>query len=536
MSRYCGPDSGVDKILSAAELWKSVALLGDGSMFSDHALWTLEGMESLETHFIKNPQDGQGTYWEKLRLQLEVTSSAVQQLAAEMNWLMLLCPSNIQAGSKRNTIKDAWEWSGENLPSTALPWLEDAILRGVGSAGVGFNNHRWRELRYCINFSLAFKRLSHDDRAELLRDCWKFGEWLEAIPENDSRQFRHMLVFLLFPDYFERIFGGDDRESLLLAFGGVTRARYRNMTSLDIDRTLLRIRCDLQEEYKTEDLDFYYPPLRSRWKQSDFETVTKGLTRKHVLLALAEIDQGNNPDRSNSTFYDLVYEARRYPPKLVLSLAVKHASGEEYDREDFSGGEQSPAFRLLRGLGFEIVEKKLVHDLVARFLVQAKEGQSQATSGYPTHYRQLALKLSFGFGEFAHVPWISFLGLGQETSNGIYPVILFYKEEGLVVLAYGISETNVPDKQWTGLDQPQTIRELFETRFNKRPRKYGKSYVSKVFELSDDGTIDFDSITYALDGMIDHYHQMLYGVADESSFREESPEEAEFSIQDAYFA
>ena len=104
-----------------------------------------------------------------------------------MSWLMLLCPSNIQAHSKRQTVRETWEWSGEQLPNTALPWLEDSILAGIGSAGAGYNNHRWRELRYCINFCLAFKRLSIDKRAELLIDGWQFGEWLQALPENDAK-------------------------------------------------------------------------------------------------------------------------------------------------------------------------------------------------------------------------------------------------------------------------------------------------------------------------------------------------------------
>ena len=288
MSRYCGPNSGADKILAAAERWKNVALLNDGSVFSDRQLWTLDGMETLETHFIKNLDEGQGSYWEKLRLQLEKTSPSVKQLAAEMNWLMLLCPSNIQPHSKRQTIRDTWEWSGEELPDSALPWLEDSILAGVGSAGAGYNNHRWRELRYCINLCLAFKRLSQDRRANLLQDGWRLGEWLQALPENDSRQLRHMLVFLLFPDSFERIFGGGDRASIVLAFGGVSRATLGGMTSLEIDRTLLRIRGELAREYETPDLDYYHRPLEARWKQPDFETVTKGVKREHVLLALGE--------------------------------------------------------------------------------------------------------------------------------------------------------------------------------------------------------------------------------------------------------
>jgi 5-methylcytosine-specific restriction protein B len=234
-----------------------------------------------------------------------------------------------------------------------------------------------------------------------------------------------MLVFLLFPDSFERIFGGGDRANIVLAFTDIDRASLNRLTSLEIDRKLWEIRASQEREYRTQDLDFYLPPLRSRWEQPDFATVTSGLTRENVLRALADIDQGNIPDRSNSTTYDLINKARRYPPKLVLSLAVKHASGEEYDRDDFTGGEQSPAFKLLRKLGFEIIEKKIVRELLEKFLAQANAAQSLVTRDYPKRYRQLDVKISFGAGVLARIPWISFLGPSQSTSNGIYPVILF---------------------------------------------------------------------------------------------------------------
>lgn len=530
MSRYCGTNNA-DKILFAAEHWRDKAFLSDGSVFSDQQLWTLEGMESLEAHFINNPDEGQGSYWEKLRHQLEGTPPVVRQLAAEMNWLMLLCPSNIQAQSKRQTIRDAWEWSGEKLPDSALPWLDDSILNGVGSAGAGYNNHRWRELRYCINFCLSFKRLPQERRAELLQDGWRFGEWIEDIPENESRQFRHMVVFLLFPNTFERIFGGGDREGVVLAFGGVTRATLNKMSSLEIDRTLLRIRGELENEYGTPKLDYYEPPLASRWKQPDFESVTKGVKFEHIIAALAEIDGGNVPDRSNSTTYDLLYCARRYPPKLVLSLAVKHASGAEYDRDDFSGGEQSPAFRFLRNLGFEIVEKRFVRDLIEKFLAQAAGANSLVTANYPKQYRGLDVKVSFGQGVLTHVPWASFLGPNQKTSNGIYPVLLFYKESGVLILAYGISETEVPSKLWKDVESVKTVSEYFQDRFGHPAEKYGKSRVAVSFDVQ--SNIDFAALTQALDEMVDRYRLLFVDLGEKLPADGSKPDEQVYSIQDA---
>jgi hypothetical protein len=57
-------------------------------------------------------------------------------------------------------------------------------------------------------------------------------------------------------------------------------------------------------------------------------------------------------------------------------------------------------------------------------------------NGYPKSYRGFDVSVSFGQGNLAQIPWIAFLGPGQKTSNGIYPVYLFYREIDLLILAY----------------------------------------------------------------------------------------------------
>ncbi|ASX07935.1 hypothetical protein CA696_023270 [Escherichia coli] len=85
---------------------------------------------------------------------------------------------------------------------------------------------------------------------------------------------------------------------------------------------------------------------------------------------------------------------------------------------------------------------------IEKFIKQAQQQRSQSTKDYPTSYRNLRVKLSFGYGNFTSIPWFAFLGEGQEASNGIYPVILYYKDFDELVLAYGISDTNEPHAQW----------------------------------------------------------------------------------------
>lgn len=420
MSRYCGKNDSAP-ILSAANHWREEAFLTDGSVFASRPLWTMEGLEALETHFVLNLDEGGGTFIAKLEGQLKTTQPFVKQLAAEMLWLMFLCPSNMGAVKKRSTISTIWEWSAEELPSSASAFLSDATLDGIGSAGPGFNNHRWRELTFCINTMLRFKRLPVAERKRLVADGWEFAKWLSDVPDATARQFRHMLLFMLFPDDFERIFGRLDRRAVAVAFSGLSNQTVNALSPLDLDRTLRRVRTELEEKHKTTNLDFYTPPLKGMWQQQDFRTATQDITADHVLQAIAEIDRKGIDPKEESTGYDLLYAAHRYPPKLVLSLAAKYARGTEFDRSQFTGGEDSSAFRLLRSLSFEIVPKAVLPDILKRFLTQASTGSALAVSGYPTEYRGLQVKVSFGKGVLARVPWIAFLGAGHVPTKGSYP-------------------------------------------------------------------------------------------------------------------
>ncbi len=263
MSRYCG-DKDTKAILEAAEHWRHKGLLTDGSIFSEKSLWQLEHLKSLDQYFINQLDEGEGNFFDKLSAQLAPTVPEVKQLTAEILWVMFLCPSNIGENKKREGIRTIWGWSQEALPEDS-PYLRDATLAGVGSAGMGYNNLRWRELIFVIRLVMALKQLTDVERESLLNDGWSLAKWLEQIPECDTRQFRHMMLFLLFPDEFERIFGGVDRRKIVSAFSRRSEAQVKSLSALDIDKELAQIRKHQEETYGSTELDFYLPPLRDQW-------------------------------------------------------------------------------------------------------------------------------------------------------------------------------------------------------------------------------------------------------------------------------
>lgn len=138
------------------------------------------------------------------------------------------------------------------------------------------------------------------------------------------------------------------------------------------------------------------------------------------------------------------------------------------------------------------------------FLKQADQESSQSTKTYPVTYEGLKVKVSFGFGNFATIPWIAFLAQGQEVSDGIYPVILYYKEHDELILAYGISDTNKPRLQWHFASSPPvTVMEHLHSTVGVYPKKYGQSYYAFSQKVSQG--INYAQFDQELDKVIRNY-------------------------------
>ena len=130
----------------------------------------------------------------------------------------------------------------------------------------------------------------------------------------------------------------------------------------------------------------------------------------------------------------------------------------------------------------DMEENNSFYQQLIMFLEQAKTDNLK-TNHYVSQYQGTKVKVSFGIGGKATIPWISFLKGENTTSKGIYPVYLYYKEFEQLFLAYGISETNTPKLSWNVPDK-RTIREFYQTNYFKYPFRYGASYVFKVYDVN----------------------------------------------------
>jgi len=127
--------------------------------------------------------------------------------------------------------------------------------------------------------------------------------------------------------------------------------------------------------------------------------------------------------------------------------------------------------------------------ILTSFLLQAQRGDLK-TSSYPKERNGLKMKVSFGMGAPARIPWIAFIAPEMQVSKGFYPVYLYYKELDTLILAYGISETEEFPKTWPIeiMNSASTIQAYFDQEV---PR-YGASYVFKPYKIKFiDGKIEY---------------------------------------------
>ncbi len=259
------------QVLKSAKDWRRKCLLGDESLFTEENLWTLERVAELKELFVGNPIAGKQRFYDKLKVQIGGAESQVIQLASEALWLLLLMvyERTMKSTTKRDRILEVWALSGTSTPTS--PHLEEDVLRGMVNPGRGFMT-LWTEYGFLLTLLAAWKKLSpSEQRRLLLKHPWALGDWVSGVEDADSRSFRHMFLYLCYPDEYEKITSSAAKKQVYAVFSGLIADgddSYKNTPSLlTLDQSIYQIRQTLQQEHGTEELDFYQEPLMPLWQE-----------------------------------------------------------------------------------------------------------------------------------------------------------------------------------------------------------------------------------------------------------------------------
>ncbi len=263
-------------VKSVIDRWKELCLLHDGSLFSEEALWSKDNFSILKENYVENPIEGSDkSFLEKLSLQLEHCDSQARMLAAECLWILDLLPikEKLSVKKKINNFRTIWELSGKKMPEDSSLFSEEA-LSGLVSPGQGFLMGKWKEYSFLISTLHRLKSLDYERRASLLSEsnCWEFCEFVTEGEFAESVAFRHMLLFMVFPEFFESTATKNIKRKILNGFRDLVPEVNREPATLcELDRSLFDLRSKLQKD-KNEIINFFDQEMRTFW---DDNSVTK---------------------------------------------------------------------------------------------------------------------------------------------------------------------------------------------------------------------------------------------------------------------
>ena len=272
MARWIGPSPEYDyihNILSAAEEWKQRCLLADGSVFTDKSLWTPKNIGELEElisvpESVSSDKSRERQGWEFLKQKMKDARPELVLLAAEAFWFISLYPDLKDKPSawKVQQFKELWEIAGSPIDQARNHMIDDQALHGVQ-----WVQHRhwwiWIPLSYVLRMVLLWK--TERPSTDLNEPPWEFIRWLGLKVDNRTvMPMRNAVLYLLFPDYVERVQSASQKRKIVAAFGDPSQKS--TVDSVSEDEVVYEIRKRLEKEGGTTALDFFHPPLKDKWK------------------------------------------------------------------------------------------------------------------------------------------------------------------------------------------------------------------------------------------------------------------------------
>ena len=230
-------------------------------MFGGERLWTLENVRRLGELCPTERQETADAAWVRLTRQLSDATPQVVRMAAEAVWLAYLFPNAKDATFKRERFLELWELSGASRPDSAH--LNDSALQGIGWV----HNPHWK-IYNPLRFLLEMLERWAEERKALPDEPWDFIDWLDdKLSQYPKRPMRHALLYLLYPDYVERIASITDKNKI-----SESLSDRLPQPAAKPDRAIYEIRKILEREHGTQQLDFFEPPLRDLWPITTWPT------------------------------------------------------------------------------------------------------------------------------------------------------------------------------------------------------------------------------------------------------------------------
>ncbi len=260
-------DQDLAQIFDVANQWKTHCLLGGKSLiWPNDDVWNVANLDNFKRFFIdKQDTSSEKNFSQKLQEQLARADDEVARLSCDLLTVYFLFPTSVSRARKISLIRDVSSWKNINIEENSPAFK--GFSAGVGNPGLVYNTQRPNELIYLARVTLEILDKDDAERTALLNNHVRLRELLEKLAEKHREEFgrppqtKHIILYLLFPDHYERIASEGHKGRIVEAFEGVIEGEKPE----NVDDCLKAIRDRLESYLPKDDLDFYWSPLKACW-------------------------------------------------------------------------------------------------------------------------------------------------------------------------------------------------------------------------------------------------------------------------------
>jgi DNA polymerase III delta prime subunit len=242
-------------------------LLEDRSLlWPERTIWTQENLAEMRERLIEGGIAGaQLSFGEKLEHQMQGASPELWGLLADIYFIYCLPSKYIKFDTKFRYVQESAQRAGFNPPQPDDP-IWEAQRHGYTRTTLKYHQ-KYAHFWLIILLALEVKQSNRPEKIiqdpDLLQET--LDQILKGLPSPGDRAYdmRHALLFLAFPERYERIISTRDKELIYETY----KDKINSEGVEDMDDAIYRIREVMEDQYQAGGpvLDFY-DDLKSEWR------------------------------------------------------------------------------------------------------------------------------------------------------------------------------------------------------------------------------------------------------------------------------
>jgi 5-methylcytosine-specific restriction protein B len=235
-------------------------------LWPEEQAWTLENVSDVRHWLIDEPIVGADrSFAEKLLEEMADADAEHWMILGDIYFVYSLPSLNITLKKKRDYISEVTEQGGLDEPSYDNG-LWEAQKVGFTRTGQRYH-HKYSQFWLLLMFAEHMKELG--DPEAVLSDPRRLQDTLDALleeielPVDRAHDMRHAILYMTFPDHYERIITADHKKRIVEFYGN----RLEGPVPDDLDEAVRRVRAALAKEYDGDEPFDFYDDLNAEWRE-----------------------------------------------------------------------------------------------------------------------------------------------------------------------------------------------------------------------------------------------------------------------------